>query len=524
MNIVAVIPARGGSKGIPNKNIRIFNGKPLIATSIEAAISSKFVNKIYVSTDSKDIAKKSLEYGAEVLIRPSELANDIASSESALLNAIEQIEGKGDHIDLLVFLQCTAPFITSQDIDGTISKLIEDNADSALAVVPFNHFLWINDENGAKGINHDGKYRKRRQDLIPQYLETGSVYVVKVNKFKEEKTRFCGKTTLYEIDDSAREHEIDDASEFFVAEAKLEWLSKSKKEKENYRLRAKTLELEIPNIKALVLDFDGIFTDDSVYVDEFGKETVKCNRSDGMGIELLKNNSSIQILVISSETNSCVIKRCNKLNVNVINSCKSKLESVKYWSIMNNISLDEIMYCGNDLNDLPMVGKVGLFVCPASANVEIKRKADLILGSEGGKGFVREVTDMLLGFNKFPKKCFYKPSDTGLRPWGKWQILSCGYNECIKLITVNPSLRISYQSHNHRDELWFIKTGSALVTIDGKDTIVSHGESIYIEKTKKHRIKNLSESDILEIIEIQKGEFLEEADITRYEDDFGRIE
>lgn len=523
MNVIAVIPARGGSKGIPFKNIRLFNGKPLIATSIDAALASKYVNQVYVSTDSELIAQKTIECGAYVIERPKELGCDTASSESALLDALEQLSKQGSNPDLLVFLQCTAPFLTAKDIDGTIEKLINENADSALAVVPFNHFLWSDEKDGAKGINHDGLYRKRRQDLKPQYLEAGSVYVMRVDKFKEQKTRFCGKTALYEIDDPAREHEIDDASEFYVAEAKLEWFKKTKFEQESYRTRAKDFENKISNIRALVLDFDGIFTDDSVYVDEFGKESIKCSRSDGMGIELLKKNTSLEILVLSTEQNKCVLQRCNKLNLNVINSCKNKIDALSKWASLNKISLEHILYCGNDLNDLPMIDKVGLFVCPQNAQLNIKNKADLILNSTGSTCFVREMCELLLNYKSFfPKECFYKLDDSDLRPWGSWKILSCKNNECIKEIVVNPNCRLSYQSHNYRQELWLIKSGEGTVTLDGIEHKVKAGDKVLIKQNVRHRIKNISNVDYLEFIEIQTGNLLNESDITRFEDDYNR--
>jgi len=125
-NIVAIIPARGGSKGIPGKNIKLLNGKPLIAYSIEAAKSASSISAVYVSTDSPEIASVARKYGALVIDRPKELATDTATSESVLLHFAEQVDS-----DAIVFLQCTTPLTNSKDIDGAV-KLLEKGYDSVL--------------------------------------------------------------------------------------------------------------------------------------------------------------------------------------------------------------------------------------------------------------------------------------------------------------------------------------------------------------------------------------------------------
>lgn len=525
MTIIAIIPARGGSKGIPLKNIRLFNGKPLIAWTIEAALKSKSVDEVYVSTDSALIAEISEQFGAKVIRRPDELSNDKATSETALLDALEQLSKQRIESDLLVFLQCTAPFLTSADIDGTVEKLLIEKADSALAVVPFEHFLWqYNENHEAVGINHDGLYRKRRQDLAPQYLEAGSVYVMVTEKFKEAKTRFCGKTVLYEIDDPRRELEIDDASEFFMAERKLEWFKKSSDEQERYRIQAKQFERKLSNIKAVIFDFDGVFTDDSVYIDDQGKESVRCSRSDGYGIEQILNGTDLKLYVVSKETNNCVLERCKKLNLEVINGCNDKLSSIQQWLKLNGMDINEVLYCGNDLNDAALLGKVGLFCCPYNSAKEIIYRADYCSMTSGSNGFVREICDMIIAYkNRKPAlKCNYKKGDHDIRPWGTWEVLQANSNECIKIIKILPEMRLSYQSHKFRKELWLIKTGEGLVTLDDHDFTVRYKDTVEIKCCQKHRIKNTSNTDILEIIEIQSGNSLYEDDIIRFEDDFGR--
>lgn len=184
MRVIGLILARGGSKGVPFKNIRNFCGKPLIARTIEIAKKSKFLSDIYVSTDSLLISKISKLYGAEVINRPNDISTDTSTSVSGIIHALKYIKEIHNFIpDIIVLMQCTAPFFSNDDIDGVINKMIQEEADSTIAVIPFNHFLWKQDKYQAFAINHDGKIRKRRQDSEKQYLETGSIYAMKTSSF-----------------------------------------------------------------------------------------------------------------------------------------------------------------------------------------------------------------------------------------------------------------------------------------------------------------------------------------------------
>ena len=219
MKNIAIIPARGGSKGIPQKNIQDLCGKPLIAYSIEAALQAEKVDRVVVSTDDQEIAEISSKYGAEVIGRPAEISGDFASSESALLHVLEELRLKEHyHPDLLVFLQCTSPLTLPADIDGTVQALLDQGADTAFAAAPFHYFLWsLNTEGEAHGINHDKKNRLMRQQRDNQFVEAGAVYVMRTPDFQEKKHRFFGKTVLYEIPEE-RCFEIDEPVDLIVAE------------------------------------------------------------------------------------------------------------------------------------------------------------------------------------------------------------------------------------------------------------------------------------------------------------------
>lgn len=222
--ILSVIPARGGSKGIPGKNICEVSGKPLIAYSIEAALQAKLVDRVVVSTNDQVIADVSEKYGAEVVLRPDAISGDLASSESALLHVLDVLAREENyHPDLLIFLQCTSPLTLPVDIDGTIRVLLESGADTAFAAIPFHYFVWSwNPDGEMVGINHDKKNRLMRQQRQDQFLESGAVYVMRVPGFIAEQHRFFGKTVMYEMPEE-RCFEIDDPVDLVIAERLIEW-------------------------------------------------------------------------------------------------------------------------------------------------------------------------------------------------------------------------------------------------------------------------------------------------------------
>ena len=186
---LALIPARGGSKGIPGKNLQEVGGVPLVGRSVQAALASTRVSRVVVSTDDDAIAAAARRHGAEVVRRPEHLAGDTASSESALLHALEQLSLDGPLPPQLVFLQCTSPFTSGEQIDQVLAALDAPGVNSSFAVAPWHGFLWRGD---GRGINHDPRQpRQRRQDLEPAYLETGAIYAMDMAAFRASRSRFC---------------------------------------------------------------------------------------------------------------------------------------------------------------------------------------------------------------------------------------------------------------------------------------------------------------------------------------------
>gem|GEM_PF-84679 len=385
LNVVAIIPARGGSKGIPRKNVQILAGKPLIAYTIDNALQSCIVNRVIVSTDEPEIAAVSKYFESEVIWRPHEISGDLASSETALLHALNYLQQtEGYEPDITVFLQCTSPLILPEDIDGTIKALLEENADSALAVTPFHYFLWHKDLHGdAVGINHDKLVRLRRQEREPQFMETGSIYVMRTRGFKSAAHRFFGKIAMY-VMPVERCLEIDDPPDIAIAEA-LMW----------ERHTGNKIKALPPHIGAVVFDFDGVFTDNRVIVSDDGHEAVICDRGDGMGISLLKK-WGIPTIVLSTEENSVVSVRCKKLGLHFIHGIRGKKEEVlSEWLMKNGIEPAQVVYVGNDVNDIGCLQAVGCGVVARDAHPQAKSFANIILSSPGGRGAVREIIDLV---------------------------------------------------------------------------------------------------------------------------------
>ncbi len=385
MRSVAIIPARGGSRGLPRKNVALLEGKPLIVHAIDAAREASHVDIVVVSTDDPQIAQVAEAAGAWVVHRPQDISGDTASSESAVLHALGVLSDEhGIWPELTVFIQCTSPLTTSEDIDKTVQSLIDEQADCALAVAPCHQFLWRRDEDGfAEGINHESAVRSRRQDRETQYVETGAVYVMRTAGFQVAKHRFFGQIAVH-VMPRERVWEIDDPSDFVVARALLQ------------ARRAQRARSVLPfQPSALVLDFDGVFTDNAVYLSQDGTESVRCSRSDGAGLAQLKR-LGVPMVVISAEVNPVVTARCKKLDIPCMQGIGDKRPVLMSWLEENHLNPAHAVYIGNDLPDIPCMQAVGCGVAVADAHPRALDAADLILQTPGGHGAIRELIDLMI--------------------------------------------------------------------------------------------------------------------------------
>lgn len=384
--VLAIIPARGGSKGLPRKNILPVAGLPLIAWNILAAKAAATLTRVVVSTDDAEIAAVAKRFGAEVVHRPADISGDTASSESALLHVLEHLKQHERYEpELIAFLQCTSPLTAAADIDGVVNALLTANADSALAVRDFHYFVWDVDPatGGATGINHDKRTRPRRQDRKPQWLETGAVYAMRTAGFLAAKHRFFGKTVTHAMP-AERCLEIDDAFDLKIAGAML-----------RERNQHDRLGVLPKRIGAVVFDFDGVFTDNGVVVLQDGREAVVCSRFDGMGITQLRK-TGVPMLVLSTEQNPVVTARCGKLGLECIQASADKVVDLGRWLEARSIDPQTVIYVGNDVNDVGPLSMVGCGVVVADAHPDVLPLARIVLESAGGRGAVRELCDLIM--------------------------------------------------------------------------------------------------------------------------------
>lgn len=224
--VLAVIPARGGSKGLPGKNIRHLLDKPLIAWSINQVQESKYVDEIFVSTDSREIADVAEQYGVKVTdLRPEELSSDTASSMDVILYTIELLEKQDEVFDIVIMVEPTSPLREPEDIDKSIELLVNtDKAESVVGICEVegahpDFLIELNNNFLVPYVNKDFTV-KRRQDITPMFFFEGTVYTSFVNSIKSHKNFYHEKTIGYVVP-KWKSFEVDDKLDFVVIEAIL---------------------------------------------------------------------------------------------------------------------------------------------------------------------------------------------------------------------------------------------------------------------------------------------------------------
>jgi len=219
-NIIAIIPARGGSKRIPKKNIKQLCGKPLIEYTIESALKSRFLDRIIVSTENEEIAKISKDLGAEVIIRPDELALDITPTDDVVQNVLEKMKVNQNYFpEIIVLLQPTSPLRTTDDIDNAIEKFKNSKCESLIGVTEYDHSpYWAFEiENGLLKSIFGRKKFLRSQELPKLYRPNGSIFITKSDTFVKYRS-FYTKHIIPFIMSYERSIDIDNELDFLLSE------------------------------------------------------------------------------------------------------------------------------------------------------------------------------------------------------------------------------------------------------------------------------------------------------------------
>jgi len=398
--VLAIIPARGGSKGIPRKNIRNFAGHPLIAYSIAAALQSQRVTRVIVSTDDAEIAEVARAYGAEVpFLRPAELAQDSTLDLPVFQHALAWLTANEAYApDVVVQLRPTSPIRPVGLVDEAVHILLEHpEADSVRGVVPAGqnpHKMWRIDLQTGQMKNLldvpgvPEPYNAPRQLLPPVYWQTGHIDAIRPVTILE-KNSMSGEVILPVMIDPRYTVDIDSLADW----ARAEWLVWHGGLEMVHPGRVRR---PLPEKVALVVfDFDGVLTDNRVWVDSEGHEFVAAYRSDSLGIQAL-HRAGVQTLVLSTETDGAVAARGRKMGVPVLQGITDKAARLTEYLREHHLDAREVLFVGNDVNDLPCFDVVGCAVAVADAQPEVLRQADLILTRPGGHGAVRELCDLLL--------------------------------------------------------------------------------------------------------------------------------
>jgi YrbI family 3-deoxy-D-manno-octulosonate 8-phosphate phosphatase len=403
LEVLALVPARGGSKSIPRKNVLPFAGHPLIAYSIAAGLQARLVSRVIVSTDDPEIAAAARSYGAEIpFLRPLEYAQDLSTDMEVFRHALEWLQEKeGYRPDVIVQLRPTSPIRPLDCVDQAIQLLMDHpEADSVRGVVPSGqnpYKMWRLSEDGrmlpllaVPGLAEP--YNAPRQSLPPTYWQTGHIDAIRTSSILA-KNSLSGDIILPLLIDPAFMVDIDTRNDW----RRAEWLvTGSDSEIHSRMVFPAARQRPLPSrVELVVFDFDGVMTDDRVWVDQDGREQVAVSRSDGMGISRLKK-AGIRAVVLSTETNPVVAARGRKLDIPVVQSIAQK--GPRLVELLTELKVDpaNVVYVGNDLNDLPCFPLVGCAAAVADAHPEVLRQADLVLSRPGGLGAVRELCELLI--------------------------------------------------------------------------------------------------------------------------------
>lgn len=378
MSILAFVPVRGGSKSIPLKNIKPLYGRPLVYWVLFALQQAKKVDRIVVATDSQEIIDTVSGFGfskIEIYQRNNENAADHSSTESVML---EYLEAQApNNIDLFVLAQATSPFTRAQDFDQAIEQFKNTGVDSLLTCSRIKRFFWNTD---GTPINYNYKQRPRRQEFLGTLVENGAFYISSIRQILHEKNRISGKIGIYEMPEYAF-HELDEPEDWQNAEQVMLKLHQNIN--------------TIKNVKLVLSDIDGVLTDAGMYYTENGDELKKFSTYDGMAIKLFQEKG-IKVGFITSENRKLNQRRAEKLKINFLEQgVEDKLRVVSDLCQRENISLDQIAYVGDDINDLQILRAAGVRFCPSNAQQAIKQIPGIItLTKRGGEGVLREIFDL----------------------------------------------------------------------------------------------------------------------------------
>tara|TARA_B100000780_G_scaffold5701_1_gene4544 strand:- start:3628 stop:4773 length:1146 start_codon:yes stop_codon:yes gene_type:complete len=380
MSVIAFIPARGGSKSIPGKNIKDFCGKPLIYWNLFALEKSELVDEVIVATDSEQIFKIVEEFNfskVKLYKRSAENAQDHSTSEAIMLEYINY--AKLAPSDIFMLVQATSPFTRTEDFNNGLKLM--SKYDTVFACAKIKRFIWSKE---GIPLNYDHNNRPRRQDFEGTFMENGAFCISSVTDIIYHNNRISGNIGICEMAEYTFV-EIDEVEDWIMAEQLF------------MKNHASDYKFNFNKIKLLLSDVDGVLTDAGMYYTENGDEFKKFCTYDGMGFQLLQK-TGIKVGILTTEDRNLNRRRAKKLGLDFdFHGAKDKLKIVKDLCVNENITLDEVAYIGDDVNCFSLLSQVGIAACPNNAVDKIRAIPNIIrLNKNGGDGVVREFAELIL--------------------------------------------------------------------------------------------------------------------------------
>jgi YrbI family 3-deoxy-D-manno-octulosonate 8-phosphate phosphatase len=370
----ALIPLRGGSKGILHKNIKPLAGRPLCYWSLRAACDCAAIDEVAVSTEDAAIAAvvRNLELPVRIIDRPMNLAQDHSSTEAVMLHAIQQLTG-----EVLVTLQATSPLTTATDLNQAIAAFEQADWDSLVTGVRQHRFFWSPE---GEPLNYDPQQRPRRQDWSGSIVENGAFYLTRRDQLLATGCRLNGRIGVHAMPADTLT-EIDEEADWDLAE----------------QLLLQRLRTDAKRPRVLTCDVDGTLTDGGMYYDQHGETLKRFDTRDAHGLKRLQQ-AGIAVWIITRENSAVVAARMRKLGLEQ----QLHMGITEKWPLLqrllaeHGIRPDEAAYMGDDDNDLACLQNVGWSACPRDAQPPVQAQCRFISPLPAGHGAVRSFCEHLL--------------------------------------------------------------------------------------------------------------------------------
>jgi YrbI family 3-deoxy-D-manno-octulosonate 8-phosphate phosphatase len=378
--MIAVIPARQGSKSVPGKNRRVIAGRSLVGWVIAAALEAATVDRVIVTTDDPAVEEIAVAMGADLHHRSAESATDSAPTENVLREVLEAV-GPED----FVLLQATSPLTTAADIDRAVGLFDEGGFDSVVSAAPQRRFLWERQAGGeGRPVNYDPRSRPRRQEMEPILVENGAVYVSSADLLEREGSRLGGRIGILEMAPETY-FELDEPEDWDVVASLL---------------RGRGPLPPSAQVRIVFSDVDGVLTDNGMYWGSDGTELKRFSARDGKGFQLL-HEAGVKTALLTSEGQDLVTRRGEKLGCHaVVLNCSDKVAAAE--QILDELGLDwsEAAFIGDDVHDLGLLAAVGTSFSPGDAITAVRFAVGHVLDRTGGAGCFREAADLIIAHNE----------------------------------------------------------------------------------------------------------------------------